>query len=134
MDSNDCRTTLDRFNAELAILDRPLEDDIEYYDDPRPRRLWQRIGATLGAFTLLGAVAAFAVTRWSSPAAATEAVPRAALSVPGSGARRRLPSRSRPVCRSRGARQSHRPPPPPPPRVRPLSAPATSWPSRGAAS
>ena len=82
MDGNDARTTLDRLNAELAIFDRPLEDDVEYYDDPPPRRLWQRIGATLGAFTLLGAVAGFAVTHWSSPAAATEVSPRAPLAAP----------------------------------------------------
>jgi hypothetical protein len=42
-----------RFNAELALLDRPLEDEIEYYDEPRPRR-WRRLGAIAVALMILG--------------------------------------------------------------------------------
>ncbi len=49
------RSTLERFNEELAILDRPLEDEVEYYDDipPSPWPKWIAIGAAM--FLLSGA-------------------------------------------------------------------------------
>lgn len=75
------RTALERFNAELAVLDRPLEDDIEYYDDPPPVSRWRRAGATLGLFMMLGGVTSFAVARWSSPAIANEADPSTPVAV-----------------------------------------------------
>jgi hypothetical protein len=52
------RSTIERFNDELAILDRPLEGEVEYYDDPRPRSGWRRVGPVVGALALLGAGAA----------------------------------------------------------------------------
>jgi len=61
-------TALDQLNAELAILDRPLEDDIEYEDEPPPSRPWRRAGAALGALMLLAGVAGLAVTRRSAAA------------------------------------------------------------------
>jgi hypothetical protein len=36
-------TTLDRFNQEMSVLDQPLDDEVEFYDEPQPRR-W-RVGA-----------------------------------------------------------------------------------------
>lgn len=56
------RTTLESFNAELAVLDRPLEGEIEYYDEP-PRRSRRSIGTMVGLVGMLGSVAAFALTR-----------------------------------------------------------------------
>ncbi len=37
MESRSRKTTLETFNDELAILDRPLEGDAEYYDDEKPQ-------------------------------------------------------------------------------------------------
>jgi hypothetical protein len=76
------RTTLDQLNAELAVLDRPLEDEVEYYDDPPPNRTWRRVGTALGAFLFLGVGALFAIARWSPPAVADEAVQSSRLVVP----------------------------------------------------
>ena len=35
------RSTLETFNDELAVLERPLEGDVEYIDEPKPSR-WRR--------------------------------------------------------------------------------------------
>ncbi len=56
------RNTLERFNAELAVLDRPLESEIEYYEEP-PRRSRRWLGTVVGLVGMLGSVAAFALTR-----------------------------------------------------------------------
>ena len=41
MDSRPRKTTLENFNEELALLDRPLEGEVEYYDErPRRRQRW----------------------------------------------------------------------------------------------
>jgi len=52
MDSRPRKTTLETFNEELAILDRPLEGDVEYYDE-RPRRRQRWAGTSL---VIIGAV------------------------------------------------------------------------------
>ena len=61
MDSRPRKTTLENFNDELAILDRPLEDEVEYYDE-RPRRQ-QRWAATspviIGSVFFAGAAVLF---------------------------------------------------------------------------
>jgi hypothetical protein len=46
------KSTLDSFNDELAVLDRPLDGDVEYVDEP-PRRSRMR-GAALFAGVVLG--------------------------------------------------------------------------------
>src|SRR5581483_9300070 len=53
MDSRPRRSTLETFNEEMALLDRPLEnEEIEYYDEEPPRRPWRR----LGAFVVVAAI------------------------------------------------------------------------------
>lgn len=37
------RSTLETFNEELAVLERPIEGDVEYIDEPKPSR-WRPIG------------------------------------------------------------------------------------------
>ncbi len=48
-------TTLDRFNQEMSVLDQPLGDEVEYYDEPRPRRWRVRaIGVAIFALSFGG--------------------------------------------------------------------------------
>ena len=85
------RTTLESFNAELAVLDRPLEGEIEYYDDP-PRRSRRWVGTVVGLVGMLGSVAAFALTRHPTTASsdvnagADGARPRVAVVTPSPAA------------------------------------------------
>jgi len=48
-------TTLDRFNQEMSVLDQPLAEEVEYYDEPRPRRWRVRaIGVAIFALSFGG--------------------------------------------------------------------------------
>jgi hypothetical protein len=65
MDSRPRKTTLETFNEELAILDRPLENDVEYIDERPPRRqAWQGMSAIVISTAL---VACAAVLFFSHP-------------------------------------------------------------------
>ncbi|HXU65672.1 MAG TPA: hypothetical protein VN962_28420 [Polyangia bacterium] len=76
------RTALECLNAELAILDRPLEENgVEVYDEPPLASRWRRAGATLGLFMLLAGATSFGLARWSTPAIANEAAPSAPVAV-----------------------------------------------------
>ncbi len=46
------KSTLENFNEEMSVLDRPLEGEVEFYDEPRPRR-WRvpTIGAAIFALS-----------------------------------------------------------------------------------
>jgi len=58
MDSRPRKTTLENFNEELAALDRPLEGDVEYYDErpqPRPRRWAGTSAVIIGTVFFAGA-------------------------------------------------------------------------------
>ena len=46
------RSTLETFNEELAILDRPIEVEVEYYDEAPPKRRFG-MGAIAAALLLL---------------------------------------------------------------------------------
>ena len=53
------KTTLENFNDELAVLDRPLDGDVEYYDD-RPRRQprWPGMSTVVIGFVLFAGAGA----------------------------------------------------------------------------
>src|SRR5688572_4005473 len=61
MDSRPRKTTLETFNDELAILDRPIEGEVEYYDErPSQRRRWPGMSAAvIGLVVFAGAGAVF---------------------------------------------------------------------------
>ena len=48
------RSTLETFNEELAVLDRPLEGDVEYYDEVPPRRRFRPLPVAVAVFALTG--------------------------------------------------------------------------------
>ena len=64
------RSTIETFNDELAVLDRPLEQDVEYFDEKPPAK-GRRFGAIAGAVLVLGAAASLLVSRGSGQAHAT---------------------------------------------------------------
>jgi hypothetical protein len=39
------KNTIERFNEELSVLERPLEDDVEYYDEAPPSARWRKLTA-----------------------------------------------------------------------------------------
>ena len=48
-------TTLDHFNQEMSVLDQPLDGEVEYYDEPQPRRWRVRaIGVAIFALSFGG--------------------------------------------------------------------------------
>ena len=48
-------TTLDLFNQEMSVLEQPLDEEVEYYDEPRPRRWRVRaIGVAIFALSFGG--------------------------------------------------------------------------------
>lgn len=71
------KTTLEHFNEEMSVLDRPLEGEVEFYDEPKPRR-W-RVPATGAAIFLVSCGAYLGVLRHRSTAAALAAPAPAAV-------------------------------------------------------
>jgi hypothetical protein len=64
------RTTLETFNDEMAVLDRPLENDVEYFDEKPPAKA-RRFGTIAGAVLIVGAAATLLMSRGSGDAHAT---------------------------------------------------------------
>jgi hypothetical protein len=79
MESRPRRTTLEIFNDEMAVMDRPLETDVEYFDDEKPpSRLRGRASIVLGIVAIGAACGLFFVkVRSPASAAATAATPAA---------------------------------------------------------
>ena len=82
MDSRPRKTTLENFNEELAILDRPLEGDVEYYDE-RPRRQprWPGMSTVIIGFALFAGAGALFFTH-SDPETIIAAAQAAAATAP----------------------------------------------------
>jgi hypothetical protein len=120
MDSRPRKTTLETFNEELAILDRPLDNDVEFIDErPLRRRAWQGMSAVLISTAL---VAGGALLFFSHPdpdaiiaaaRAAAAAAPTAPLPPP--------PAQQAPAV----AVTEIAPPPPAPVAIEPSGEPAT---------
>jgi len=64
------RSTLETFNDEMAVLERPLEGDVEYYDEPAPRSAWRRMGMFVVVVGVIGAGGAVVMSRHHAQAAA----------------------------------------------------------------
>jgi len=83
MDPRPRKTTIETFNDELAVLDRPLENDVEYYDEKPPSR-WPKITSVLFGVVVIGAASGlvFVKMRSSNAAPAQAAAPAPAVATP----------------------------------------------------
>ena len=104
------KSTLDTFNDEMAVLDRPLEGDVEYADEaPRPSRMR---GVALFAGVVLGMGMAGGVMlsrrHAAAPPSAQAAQPAAPAPATAAAPRRGRADRARGAggadARARGAR------------------------------
>ena len=75
-------TTLDRFNQEMSVLEQPLDEEVEYYDEPRPRR-WRvpAIGAAIFALSFGGYLTAARYRHAPQVAASEPSAPSPAAAV-----------------------------------------------------
>jgi len=77
------RSTLETFNEEMAVMERPLEDDVEYIDEPRPSR-WRPIAFAAVVVAVGGGGGALFMSRQHASAAVearTAETPLAAVAV-----------------------------------------------------
>jgi hypothetical protein len=65
------RSTLDTFNDEMAVLERPLEGDVEYVDEKPPTR-WRAAAAFITTVAIVGGGGAFMIHRHRAGLAAHE--------------------------------------------------------------
>jgi hypothetical protein len=68
------RSTLETFNDEMAVLERPLEDEVEYIDEKPPRR-WGHVAAFVATVTLVGGGGAYLLSQHRAAAAAARGEP-----------------------------------------------------------
>jgi hypothetical protein len=66
------RSTLDTFNDDLAVLERPLDGDVEYVDEKPPTR-WREAAAFIATVAIVGGGGAFMIHRHRAGLAAHEA-------------------------------------------------------------
>jgi hypothetical protein len=91
------RSTIERFNDEMAVLDRPLENEGEYFEEEPPRK-GRRLGVLACAAFALGAAAFMLWSRVSGAVAATPPlVVASALSVAEPAAAPIVPSAPAPA-------------------------------------
>jgi hypothetical protein len=77
MDPRPRKTTLETFNEELAVLERPLDNDVEYYDEKPPSR-WSGKRSYLIGMIAIAAVSGLVFVKMRSSSAAPTQVSAAA--------------------------------------------------------
>jgi hypothetical protein len=75
------KSTLETFNEELAVLDRPLENDVEYYDEKPPSR-WRGTASLLVGIVAIGAASGLVFLKVRPSSTAVAAPPAAAPAAP----------------------------------------------------
>ena len=86
------KSAVEEFNEELAVLERPLEGEVEYFEDAQPPSRWRQAGAFLAVVVVVGVGGSLLISRnraaadarelaagQASPAAAVAAAPPPAL-------------------------------------------------------
>jgi hypothetical protein len=92
------RSTLETFNDEMAVLERPLEGEIEYFDEKPPSR-WPRLAGFVAVVVVVGVGGSLAISRHRAAAGmqalaaqpASEASPAPAAAQPMLAARTAAP-------------------------------------------
>jgi hypothetical protein len=75
------KSTLDLFNDEMAVMERPIEGDVEYADERPPTR-WKHMAAFVATVAIVGGGGAFMIKRHRAAGAAhNESSPPAAVMV-----------------------------------------------------
>jgi hypothetical protein len=75
------KNTFERFNEEMSVLDRPLENDVEYYDEEPPSRA-PRVAAIAVALFLVGGGAFLMLHRHYAASAPAPVLAAAPVPVP----------------------------------------------------
>jgi len=83
----DRKSTLETFNDELSVLERPIESEVEYFDEAAPPARWRRAALFAGVVIGMGLAGGFVMSRRhatvEAPAqAATQPAPAAAAPAP----------------------------------------------------
>ena len=79
------KSTIEVFNDELAVLERPLEGEVEYFDEAQPPSRWRQAAAFFAVVVVVGAGGALLIPRNRASAGAREL---AAAQAPAAAARR----------------------------------------------
>ena len=66
------KSTIELFNDDLAPLDRPLEGEVEYFDEPKPPSRWRQAVAFFTVVVVVGAGGALVISRNRASAGARE--------------------------------------------------------------
>ncbi len=69
------KNTIERFNDELSVLERPLEGDVEYYDEAPPPSRFRRVGAFVLVAGLTCAGSLFVMRHFANRAAVAPPAP-----------------------------------------------------------
>jgi hypothetical protein len=73
------RSTLENFNDEMSLLERPIEGDVEYEDPPRSR--WKGVGIFVGIVAVVGLGGGFVLQRRHAARAPVVQAPQPAAPV-----------------------------------------------------
>jgi len=57
------KSTIEVFNDELAALERPLEGEVEYFDEAQPPSRWRQAGALFAVVVVVGVGGALLISR-----------------------------------------------------------------------
>ena len=66
------KSTIEEFNEELAALERPLEGEVEYFDEAQPPSRWRQAGAFFAVVVVVGVGGALLISRNRASADARE--------------------------------------------------------------
>jgi len=67
------KSTLETFNAEMSLLERPLEGEVEYFDEAPPPSRWRRVGLFAGIVVVMGLGGGLVLSRQRQATAETPA-------------------------------------------------------------
>jgi hypothetical protein len=69
------KNTLERFNDEMSVLDRPLEGEVEYFDEAPPPSRLKGVALFMGIVAVVGLGGGFVMARRHAASAPVAAIP-----------------------------------------------------------